>query len=94
MKFNEAQRAVLRDYDDGKHAHLVDADSQSFAVNSVHDPVLHLLLTNASEAVFPANKPCEIVSSILVLETLKLEITSRNQEERSDASEIRTAICF
>jgi hypothetical protein len=77
MNFNEAQQAVLRDYDDGKHAHLVEADPRSDAVSEIQDPLLHFMLENTSRPLKPANKPCEIVASIAASASIQLEIISR-----------------
>lgn len=87
MHFNEAQKAVLTDYDEGKYAHLISNDPRSFSVTSIKDPALHLLLANAQDPIAPAVRPCELVSSIVVLDALKLELNSRNQKEESHEPE-------
>lgn len=77
MNFNEAQRAFLRDYDDGKYAHLVHADPRSEAVISVQDPLFHFMLEHTSQPLKPANRPCEIVASIAASASIQLELISR-----------------
>lgn len=70
MRFNEAQRAFLTDYDDGKYAHLLESDPRSYSVTSVPDPLFHFMLDAAAEPIEPVTRPCEIAASIAALDAI------------------------
>lgn len=73
VKFNEAQKAVLSDFDEGKHAHLVNSDPRSFNAVSLSDPPTNFMLSHLS-----ANKgACELSAASAAIEEIQQEIRSR-----------------
>jgi hypothetical protein len=88
MGFNRFQRAVLSDYDNGSHKHLLGCESLKDTMDSV-DPIvyrlLNLLQTNTlyvatssflNGIIGPRN---EIDAALHLMEALDLEIASRHQ---------------
>ena len=76
MKFNEAQQAVLADYGDGKHAHLItQTQTQIYtAIGELDDPVPFALIDHLSNS----SRPCELSAANSVLDQIQQEIRSRS----------------
>jgi hypothetical protein len=88
MGFNCFQEAVLSDYDNGSHNHLLGCESLKDTMDRV-DPIVYRLLNLLQTETLYAASTCslnriigprnEIDAALHLLEALDLEIASRNQ---------------
>jgi hypothetical protein len=82
MGFNRFQRAVLSDYDEGSHQHILECDGLKDTSSRIDPAVYHLVQILENEMIpscldnliSPMN---EIDAALHLMEALDLEIASR-----------------